>query len=340
MDLMADIALHPAFDAKEVERLRQQRLTMLLQLKDQPVQVAIQVSLRALFGPDNPLGHIALGDEASYKAIQRDDLTSFYASHYAPGNSLLVIAGDLGKDEAHELAEKYFGDWHATAAPVPEPASPPVQQRRVIVVDNPAAPQTAMISVGAGTARSNPDYPSIQVMNSMLGGLFSSRINMNLREEHGYTYGAFSLFLYQKTTGMMLAGGEVRTDTTPMAVTELYKELGRIRTEPLNAQELKMSIDSNVRSLPALFATGESIAGTMAGLWVYNLPLDYYKTLPGKLTSVTSAQAADAAKKYVEPDHMFLVLVGDKAKIEPGVKALNLGPIEYWGTDGKPLPAK
>ena len=197
-----------------------------------------------------------------------------------------------------------------------------------------------MLAVGAGTARSNPDYPQIQVMNSMLGGLFSSRINMNLREAHGFTYGAFSFFQYQRTTGALLSGAEVRTDTTTPAVTELYKELGRIRTEPLTPQELKLSIDSNVRSLPALFATGDSIAATIAGLWVYNLPLDYYKSLPEKLMSVTSAQATDAAKKYVDPDHMFLVLVGDKAKIEPGVKALNLGPIEYWNTDALPITKK
>jgi zinc protease len=339
-NLLADVALHPAFADAEIDRLRRQRLTTLLQLKDEQLQIAVQISERALYGADNPLAHLAIGDEASTKAIQRGDLESFYKSHYAPGNSLLVLAGDLSKHEARDLAEKYFGSWSATATPtpVPAPAAPP--QRRVIIVDFPAAPQTSMLAVGAGTARSNPDYPQIQVMNSMLGGLFSSRINMNLREAHGFTYGAFSFFQYQRTTGALLSGAEVRTDTTTPAVTELYKELGRIRTEPLTPQELKLSIDSNVRSLPALFATGDSIAATIAGLWVYNLPLDYYKSLPEKLMSVTSAQATDAAKKYVDPDHMFLVLVGDKAKIEPGVKALNLGPIEYWNTDALPITKK
>jgi zinc protease len=340
MEIFSDVALHPAFDAKEVERLRRQRLTTLLQLKDEPVQIAVEISRRALYGAENPLGHITLGDEASNKAIQPADLASFYEAHYAPNNSLLVLAGDLTKAEARDMAEKYFGSWHGTAVPVAEPAAPALPTRKVIVVDTGDAPQTAMIAVGRGTERANPDYPEIQVMNSMLGGLFSSRINMNLREEHGYTYGAFSFFQYQKTTGEFLSGAEVRTDTTPDAITQLYKELGRIRTQPLNAQELQMSIDSNVRSLPALFATGESIAGTIAGLWVYHLPLDYYKTLPEKLTSVTATEAAEAAKKYVDPDHTFLILVGDQKKFLPGVKALNLGPVEYWGTDGKPMPDK
>jgi zinc protease len=336
-ELMADVALHPAFDPKEVDRLRQQRLTALMQLKDEPIQIALEISRRALYGATHPLGHTALGDEESNKAIKAADLSEFYGSHYAPGDSLLVLAGDLTRAEAQGMAEKYFADWKATAVSSSEETPAAVPQRKVIVVDTGAAPQTAMIAVGAGTARSNPDYPEIQVMNSMLGGLFSSRINMNLREVHGFTYGAFSFFQYQKSTGDLLAGAEVRTDTTGEAVTQLYKELGRIRTEPLNAQELQMSIDSNVRSLPALFATSGSIAETIADLWVYHLPLDYYKSLPEKLTSVSSKQAEEAAEKYVDPEHMFLILVGDKAKFEAPVKALNLGPVEYWGTDGKPI---
>jgi len=339
-DLLSDVTLHPAFADKEIERLRRQRLTTLLQLKDEQQEVGFQIARRALYGADSPLGHIALGDEASNKSLQRSDLESFYKSHYAPGNSLLVLAGDLSKREARDLAEKYFGSWSATALPSPQPAPATLPQRRVILVDFPEAPQTTVLSVGAGPARSTPDYPEIQVMNTMLGGLFSSRINMNLREQHGFTYGAFSFFQYQRTTGALFAGADVRTDTTAPAVTELYKELGRIRTEPLSAQELKLSIDSNVRSLPGLFATGDDIAGTMAGLWIYHLPLDYYKTLPEKLMAVTSTQADEAAKKYVDPNNMFLILLGDKTKIEPGIKALNLGPIEYWGSDAKPISTK
>jgi zinc protease len=339
-DLLSDVALHPAFADKEIDRLRHQRLTTLLQMKDEQQQVGFQIARRALYGADSPLGHIALGDEASTKSMQRADLEQFYKSHYAPGNSLLVLAGDLSKREARDIAEKYFGSWTATALPSPEPTPAAPPQRRVILVDYPDAPQTSMLAVGAGLPRSTPDYPALQVMNSMLGGLFSSRINMNLREEHGFTYGAFSVFQYQRTTGALLTGADVRTDTTAPAVTELYKELGRIRTEPLTSQELKLSVDSNVRSLPGLFATGDDIAGTMAGLWIYHLPLDYYKTLPEKLMSVTASQTSEVAKKYVDPNNMFLILLGDKAKIEPGVKALNLGPIEYWSPDAKPITKK
>jgi zinc protease len=174
-------------------------------------------------------------------------------------------------------------------------------------------------------------------MNSMLGGLFSSRINMNLREEHGYTYGAFSFYQYQRHTGMFLSGAEVRTDVTAPAVEQLYKELARIRTEPLSAAELKMSIDSNVRSLPGEFETGDEVTAAISEIWIYGLPKDYFEKLPAQLEGVTSAQAAEAAKKYVHPENTFLILVGDKSKIEPGVKALGLGPIEAWDTSANPV---
>ncbi len=136
---------------------------------------------------------------------------------------------------------------------------------------------------------------------------------------------------------MFLAGAEVRTDVTAPAVEQLYKELARIRTEPLTAAEIKMSIDSNVRSLPGQFETGNDIAAAISELWVYGLPKDYFEKLPTQLESVTSAQAAEAATKYVHPDNTFLILVGDKSKIEAGVKALGLGPIEAWDTSANPV---
>ena len=337
MDLLADIALDPAFADQEVDRLRKQRLTQLLQLRDEPVQIALRISRRALFGEQNPLGHASLGSEESNQAISKADLAAFYNAHSAPKTSLLVLAGDMDHAQAKSLAEKYFGPWHAAGQAPPEPPAPQQPPRKVLMVDMPGSPQTTMIAIGRGPARSTPDYPALQVMNTMLGGLFSSRLNMDLREEHGYTYGAFSFPEYERTTGMLLAGARVRTDVTAPAVTELYKQLSGIRTQPLSPQELKMSIDSNVRSLPGAFATAESIAATMAGLWVYGLPLDYYKHLPAQIESVSSAQAQQAAEKYVLPENMFLILVGDKAKIEAPVKALNLGPVEMWDTDGKPL---
>jgi zinc protease len=337
MQLMSDVALHPAFDAKEVERLRRQRLTTLLQMKDESNQIAFQIARKAFYGADNPLGHIPLGNDASIKSITPQDLKTFYGSHYAPASSLLVMVGDMDKRDAKDLAEKYFGGWTATAEQIPAATAPKAPTPRILIVDMPNAPQTSVVAVGAGVARSSPDYPSIQVMNSMLGGLFSSRINMNLREAHGYTYGAFSFFQYQRNTGMLLAGAEVRTDVTAPSVEQLYKELARIRTEPLNATELKMSIDSNVRSLPGGFETGSDVAGAISELWMYGLPKDYFEKLPAQLESVTSAQAEAAADKYVHPENMFLILVGDKSKIESSVKALNLGPIEYWDTEANPV---
>ena len=206
----------------------------------------------------------------------------------------------------------------------------------MLLVDHPGAPQTALFAVGLGLPRSTPDYAPVQVVNTMLGGLFSSRINMNLREEHGYTYGAFSRFLFLRGTGPFLAGASVRTDVTAPAAKELFKELDRIRTSPLTADELKMSKDSLIRSLPGDFETTTGTVAQVANLWTYNLPLDYYRTYPAKIEAVTSEQAQQASTQYIHPENMLLIAVGDGSKIRSGLEELKLGPIETWSNDAQP----
>jgi zinc protease len=203
-------------------------------------------------------------------------------------------------------------------------------------VDKPGAPQTALYAFQLGLPRSTPDYVPVVVMNTMLGDLFSSRINMNLREEHGYTYGASSRFTFRRGNGPFLAGASVRTDVTAPAAKELVHELTRIRTEPLSDSELKMARDSYARSLPGEFETNAGVVGAMGNIFTYGLPLTYYRALPAKVDAVTSKQAADAATSYIHPDQMILVAVGDKAKIEAGLKDLNLAPIEEWTVDATP----
>ncbi|MDI3255243.1 MAG: pitrilysin family protein [Bacillota bacterium] len=337
LDLLSDVVLHPAFSDEEIERIRKQRLTSLLQMKDQPVQIAFSVANRAIYGSDSPYGYRSIGTEASLKAITRDDLASFWKARYAPSDSALVFAGDLTEKQARDLAEKYFGSWSAKGAAAQPPAAPAPPQRHVILVDMPGAPQTAIWAAGVGAPRSTPDYAPLNVVNTMLGGLFSSRINMNLREEHGYTYGAFSMFQFLRGPGPFLAGASVRTDVTGPALHELASELERIRTTPLSAEELKMSRDYLIRSVPGDFETVEETAGRMADIFTYNLPLDYYRTYPARIEAVTSEQAAAAALKYIHPENMVFVAVGDKDKIRPQIEKLNLGPIEEWTTDVEPV---
>ncbi len=338
LDLLSDVTLHPAFQKKEVERTRTEQLTAILQEGDQPIAATLRVGLKALYG-DYPYGYLDIGTTASVKAIQREDLAKFWSAHYAPHAAALLLAGDITEEEARRLAEGYFGKWSSSVG-APElrlAAPPPLPSRQVVIVDKPEAPQTVLLSFGQGVPRSTPDYPAVNVMNSVLGGLFSSRINMNLREKNGFTYGAFSGFLFYRDGGPFYSGAQVRTDVTAPAAKELFIELNRIRTDPPNSSELKLAQDNALRSLPGEFETVHETNGLIADLFTYTLPNNYYQTLPAEYLKLTPAEVEKTALDYIHPDHLIVVAVGDRAKIEPGLKALNLGPIEYRDESGNLL---
>ena len=337
LDLLSDIGLNPKFDPAEIERIRKQRQTDILQIKDQPVRLAFGALLKQVYGPDHPYGYREIGTAESNAAITGEDMLNFWKRGYVPGNSALVLAGDLTGEEARSLAEKYFGSWKGGAS---RHAPPPVEtktSKMIYIVDKPAAPQTYVVAGGLAVPRSSPDYVPIEVMNKALGGLFSSRINMNLREEHGYTYGAFSLFFYRRGPGIFGAGGAIRTDATAPAVGEILKELERIHTAPLTADELKLAKDAFSLSLAGLFETSERTAGTIGTLFTYELPLDYYGQLPEKINAVNSADVQRVATEYIHPDSSIVIAVGDRAKIEPELKKLSIGPIEMVDYDGNPV---
>jgi zinc protease len=302
------------------------------------VVTALRVGQRAVYG-DQPYGFRPVGTTESVKATTQADLKDFWAAHYSPRDSALILAGDYTEAEARRLAEKYFGGWTASGsvATVSEPEAPAPPERRIILVDKPGAPQTALIAFGLGVPRNTPEYPSIVEMNSILGGLFSSRINMNLREKNGFTYGAFSGFSFQRYGGPFYTGAQVRTDVTGPAARELFAELERIHTDPATAAELKLSKDSALRSLPADFETVGSETGLMAQLFVYGLPNDYFEKLPAQFEAVTAESVAKAAADTIHPDHLVIVAVGDRAKIQPQLEKLNLGPIELRDASGDPV---
>jgi zinc protease len=334
MELLADSLEHPAFPATDLERIRANRLTSLLQQQDNPVQLALRAGLLNLFGSASPYGYDALGTASSLHAITRDEIAAFHASHYGAKSSLLELTGDVTPVEARKLADEAFGKWTSGAAPVALPQAPAVPERKILLVDKPGSPQTALLAFGVGLPRNSADYPAVTVMNTMLGGLFSSRINMNLREEHGYTYGAFSFFRFYRGTGPFIAGAQVRSDVTAPAAEQLFKELDGIHTKPLTDAELRLAKDSIIRSLPGSFESADSVNGQLADLWTFNLPLDYYTKLPAQIEGVTSADAQAAAAKYIHPENLLVIAVGDKAKIESGLKDLKLGTVEEWSEKG------
>jgi len=337
LDLLSDTVLHPKFDPAEIDRVRKRRQTEILQLQDDPVQLALGVFSKVVYGPDHPYGYRQIGTEESNKVISRDEMLKYWQQAYTPGNAALVLAGDVTPLEARSLAEKYFGGWQGASS---KHAAPPVEvktQRNVYIVDKPAAPQTFVLVGGLGVPRSTPDYVPLEVMNNALGGLFSSRINMNLREEHGYTYGGFSIFIYRRAPGLFAAGGAIRTDATAPAISEVFKELDRMRTAPLSADELKLAKGSFSLSLAGNFETSEQTAATVGNLFTYDLPLDYYQKLPGQIDAVGDADVQRVAAKYIDPATSVVVAAGDRVKIEPELKKLSIGAIEVRDFEGNPV---
>ena len=334
LDLLADVAVHPSFPQAEIDRQRTSRLADLLQAHQDPEAIASAIVAAALYGPAHPYGSVELGTDASIKATVRDDLVGFWKQNFVPNNAALVVAGPIGQDELRSLAAHAFGSWQGGAPASPTAGTISTTPARVVIVDKPGAPQTQIRVTDIGAPRSTPDYATLNVMNLILGGLFSSRINLNLREAHGYTYGAFSQFLFRKAAGPFLVGSGVRTDVTAPAVAEVFKELKKMIDTPVTPEEIAMGKDALVRALPSDFETSASAVLSLSNLYIYDLGLDHYTKFPATVLAVTPDAVQAAARKYLQPDKMIVIAVGDRAKIEPELRKLNLGAVEIRNADG------
>ena len=334
LDLISDVVLHPTFPPDEVERRRASRIAAFADERSDPETIVVRTGVSALFGPHNPFGYDNSGTEPSIKAMTREDMMNFWKTNYVPNNAALVVSGNIPVDDLKALAESKFGTWKSGEFQAPQIGAPETTKAKIVLVDRPGAQQTMVRLLQLGVARATPDYAALEVMNSELGGLFSSRINMNLREEHGYTYGASSSFVYRRSLGYFVAGGGIRTDVTAPAVTEILKEIHRMIDTPMKPEELSLAKDSQSRSLPGIFETNSGEAGALSELFIYNLARDYFSNLPGRLNAVTAEDAEAVAKKYLHPDQLILVCVGDRAKIEPELVKLDLGAVEIRDADG------
>jgi zinc protease len=339
-DLLSDVTLHPKFDPAEIERIRKQRETDILQVQDDPQDLAFGVFRRMIYGPGHPYGYREEGTIAATKATTRDDLAQMWKRGYQPGNSALVLSGDLTVAEARALAEKYFGKWAGSTGRYQPPAVDHKVSRGVYIVDKPGAAQTFVLVGTPGVPRTTEDYVPLEVMNNILGGLYSSRINVNLREDHGYTYGSFSFFSYKRAAGAFGAGGGMRTDATGPAVQEILKEMERVRNSAPTEEELKLSKGAFSQSLAGRFESGEQTANTVGDLFVYDFPLDYYKQLPEKITAVTSEEVQRMAQKYIHPENAVVIGAGDRSKIEDQLKKLSIGEVQVRDYEGNPVEAK
>ena len=325
-DLLADVVKNPAFEPEEVERLRRERLTRVAQLRDDPSGLADKALSAELYGSEHPYGYLEIGTEVSNKKITREDLSGFHSSAYTPRCAALVIVGDATEAEVRRLSETHFGDWSGSRwdKHLPEPRAN--RSRRVVIVDRPASPQTQLVMGQVGVARSHPDYVAIELMNTLLGGMFSSRINTNLREVHGYTYGSKSRFSYRRSPGPFSIAAAVRTDATAAAVAEVFGEIGRLRETPVTPEELAIAKEFFTRSLISRFQTIAGSAASIGELFVHGLERDEYQRAVEKVAAAGLAEVQRAAK-HLHPESFVVVAVGDAAKVEHELRELNLGPL-------------
>ena len=328
LPVMTDVALRPTFPREELERLRQERLTALLQARDDPAAVAPVAFTRLLYGMQHRYGTAEMGTETTLKGFSADDLRTFHDSRYRPSASTLVVVGDIQAATALPLLEKAFGGWKAAAAVARGslPQAPRPAARQVYIVDMPGAAQSQIRIGSIGVPRSTPDYFALQVLNTILGGSFTSRLNQNLREQHGYAYGAASRFDMRLGAGPFFAAAGVQTDKTSEALREFFKELTAIR-EAVKDVELAKGKNYIALGFPRQMETIAELAARVEEMIVHNLPEDYFERYIANVQAVSSADVQKAAAAYIQPDRFLVVVVGDRKVIEPGIRGLDLGPV-------------
>jgi zinc protease len=341
LDLFSDVLLNPAFTDKDLERIRTQRLALLKARLDNPEAVAGVVFPRVVYGLEHPYGRPDLGTQGSVEGLTRDDVVAFQKRLFMPNNASLIVAGDTTPDAITAALEKVLKDWKPGTPPrmtLPEPA--PAKPVTVYLVDKPGAAQSVLAIGQVGQPRSTPDYFTLTLMNEILGGQFSSRINLNLREDKGYSYGASSHFAFRIGPGPFEAGGSVHTEVTREALVELIKELTDITgARPISDDELAFAKEQIVRGFPSRFETTSGVAGTLVELALFQLPDDYFAGYTGKVDAVTTADVNRVARKYLDPGHFSVLIVGDRAKVEPALRTLPYARvINALDLEGNPLP--
>jgi predicted Zn-dependent peptidase len=335
LPIMSDIVQRPTFPAAELDRLRQQRLTSLLQARDDPAALASVAFSRVLYGTAHRYGTAAIGTPATLRALTPDDLRAFYQRAFRPDASALIVVGAVTADAVARRLDEMFGGWTAGAAERPATPLPPTMQRtrrEIYLVDKPSAPQTQIRIGWIGVPRSTPDYFPIVVMNTILGGSFSSRLNLNLREKRGYTYGASSGFDMRLAPGPFSAQAGVQTDRSAEAITEFFSELNAIRTR-VPDDELRRAKNFVALRFPGTFETTADIARRLEDAYVYSLPPDFFERYVPNIEAVTADDVQRVATRYIQPDRFAVVVVGDRTIIEPRIRALGLGPISVLTID-------
>jgi zinc protease len=339
--IYADLLLHPAFVQKEFDRLQKDRIAAIQREMLNPTQMAQRVIPALLYGKGHPYANsfTGTGTEDSVKSMTRADLARFHTTWFKPNNSTLLVVGDTTMNEIKPELERLFADWKPGEVPkknITEAAQP--SKNAVYLIDRPGSAQTVIFAAQLAPPRNSPDAIAIQIINDIFGGTFSSRINMNLREDKHWSYGASSVLLSARGQRPYFSVSPVQTDKTKESLAEVVKEYRNITGgKPIALGELKDMQANDTLSLPGLFESSQQLAQAYQTILSFNLPEDYYNSYTEKAMALTPETANALAKKIIQPDHLVYVVVGDMAKVEAGIRELNVGEIHKIDADGNPV---
>ena len=335
--LLAEVICVPSFPEREVERLKQERLTELLQQQAEPRGLADDMFGRFAYAPSSRYALPDGGAETTVNALDRDAVIAFYRARYAPTSTTLVMVGDVTPASARAMVADAFGAWSGPVIPRAVISDEPATRTRTVhIVGKADAPQSELRVGHVGVPRLHPDFFPIVVMNAILGGLFSSRINLNLREEHAYTYGAFSSFDWRREAGPFTVSTAVRSDVTDAALREILLEIERMQAAEVSDAELTLATSYLDGVFPIRFESTTAIANALASLVSYGLPDDYFDRYRANIRSVTASDVLRAAREHVRLDELQIVTVGDPEVVRTPLEALGVGPVRVYDAEGSP----
>ena len=324
LELFADVILNPAFPENELTRVRNTRLVALQQRRDDPNAIASLVYSSLLYGAEHPYGQPLIGTEASVQRMRVEDMRRFYETFYRPNNAALIVVGDVDTRTLLPKLEQAFRSWQRGEVPATNIARPAPRERAgIYLVDRPESAQSVLNIGHVGVERATPDYFPLLVLNTILGGQFVSRVNLNLRENKGYTYGARTAFEHRRGPGPFAASAGVQTAVTRESIIEFMRELRGIRGAiPIRPEELEAGKQAIIRGYPRGFETPAQIAGRLEDIVLYNLPDDYFNTYIRRVQAVTMQDVSRVANRYLDPARMAILVVGDRRVVEPTLREI------------------
>jgi zinc protease len=327
----------PSFPEREVDRLKHERLTELLQQQAEPRGLADDMFGRLAYAANSRYALPDGGSESTVSTLDRDAVLEFYRARYTPANTTLIVVGDVSRESARALVADAFGSWRGLVVPrIVVSDEPATRTRTVHIVGKADAPQSELRVGHVGVPRLHRDFFPIVVMNAILGGLFSSRINLNLREEHAYTYGAFSSFDWRRQAGPFTVATAVRSDVTDAAVREILREIERMQATEISDAELTLATSYLDGVFPIRFESTNAIANALASLVSYGLPDDYFDRYRANIRAVTAGDVLRAAREYLHLDQLQIVTVGDPAVVRTPLEALGVGAVQVYDAEGNP----